>query len=72
MPTCRDCALWDIDAAKDKAGVVRRNRAAICLWVSSENWPMSVRGFSRPAATHTTAEQGNGCPCFVDRGIKKK
>lgn len=69
MPTCRDCALWDIDGAKDKAGRVRHHWGIRCMWESKEPWPMSARG-SRPFVANMNASGGHGCPCFVQREKK--
>lgn len=67
--TCRDCALWDIDAARDKAGRVRKDRAARCKWISIEPWPDSVSSplYMRPKASYVSANCGALCPCFVKR-----
>lgn len=67
MATCRDCKLWDREKAKDKAGRIRRDRAALCLWVSTEAWPHSVNHFAndRPQAGYMTAEDGLGCKRFI-------
>lgn len=66
--TCRDCKLWDIESAKDKAGRIRKANAVRCLWVSKEQWPESVIGWNtRPKPTYMTAEMGHGCKCFQKR-----
>ena len=68
MP-CRDCKLWDTEAAKDKAGRIRKDRAAKCLWISTEVWPVSVneRYSMRPTAGFMRSEDGYRCPRFIKR-----
>lgn len=72
MATCKECKLFDIEAAKDKAGRVRSNWPVLCQWKSKEKYPFSVRGEwnTRPMAGYVTAKDGNGCPCFQKRGTK--
>jgi len=65
--TCRDCKLFDLDAVKDKAGRVRKNKAAKCLWVSKETYPSSVFYPQRVNAGHMTSDSGERCPCFQKR-----
>lgn len=66
--TCRDCKLFDIDAAKDKAGRVRKDRAVRCLWESREQYPVSILAVhGRPKVGYVTSDMGNGCPCFQKR-----
>lgn len=65
--TCRDCKLWDIESAKDKAGRVRKERAARCLWESTEQWPLSVVNAYRPYPGYMCAIDGHRCPCFQKR-----
>ena len=66
--TCKDCKLFDIEAAKDKAGRVQKQWAVRCLWVSTEQYPLSMHAFtSRPKTTHVTADYGDKCPCFQKR-----
>ena len=66
--TCRDCKLWDIESAKDKAGRIRKKNAVKCLWVSKEQWPLSISGLAhRPTATYMTSEDGHRCKCFIKR-----
>jgi len=69
MATCRDCALWEIEAAKDKAGRVLSARAVKCSWVSKEKYPLSVneRFHCRPTPGYMTAKDGHRCPCFQRR-----
>jgi len=64
--TCRNCELWDIEKAKDKAGRVRRTRFVRCLWVPKEVWPQSV---SNPSYL-MYADAGKHCPCFQQRKEK--
>jgi uncharacterized cysteine cluster protein YcgN (CxxCxxCC family) len=67
--TCRDCKLFDIESAKDKAGRVRKANAVKCLWVSKEQYPISVSSvaWSRPTAGYVTSDRDNKCPCFQKR-----
>lgn len=68
MATCRDCKLWNRDEAKDKAGRIRKDRGAKCLWESTEVYPASVREYlspRRPITAYMTAEDGKGCKRFV-------
>ena len=71
MATCRECKLFDLDACKDKAGRVLKSRAARCLWVSKEQWPVSVMraglGNRRAEAGYCQPTDGNRCPCFIKR-----
>lgn len=63
---CRDCKLYDLEATKDKAGRVRRDRVARCLWESKEQWPLSVNLSlnSRPSPSYMLPDGGHGCQCF--------
>ncbi len=65
--TCKECKLFDIESAKDKAGRVRKANAVKCLWVSKEQWPISVVMPNRVRARHVTSEMGHRCPCFQKR-----
>jgi hypothetical protein len=65
--TCRECKLFDIEAAKDKAGRVRKANAVKCLWESKEQYPISIRGYlsdQRPKAGYVTSVDGHRCKCF--------
>ena len=66
---CRDCKLFDIEAAKDKAGRVRKANAVKCLWVSKEQYPISVSFWRdpRPMAGYVTSDRDQKCPCFQKR-----
>ena len=70
MATCRECKLFDIDAAKDKVGRVRKSRLAKCLWVSKEQYPNALYSFGRPTAGYTSSADGFGCKCFIKVGAK--
>jgi len=63
---CRDCALYDVERVKDKAGRIRKDRVTRCNWISTEVYPMSLGyGFNvRPSATFMEPNGGEGCPCF--------
>lgn len=66
--SCRECELFNIEAAKDKAGRVRKANAVACLWKSTEPYPISVfRREVRPKAGFVTCDMGEGCPCFQER-----
>lgn len=69
MTRCRDCALYDLAAVQDKAGRVRSNRVARCLWVSNEPLPASVRNDQRRPILPSYMEpnDGEGCFCFKER-----
>jgi hypothetical protein len=68
MTRCRDCALYDLDAVKDKAGRVRSGWTAKCRWLSTEDYPLSAlsNGY-RPVVGYMEPNQGDGCPCFIER-----
>lgn len=63
---CQNCALWDIQSATDKAGRIRKDWPARCLWASSEQWPTSVRD-THPRPGFSCAEWGTDCACFICR-----
>jgi hypothetical protein len=68
--TCRDCKLFDLEAAKDKAGRVQSKKPVPCLWLSKEQYPVSIREYisgARPRAGYVTAKDGYRCPCFQKR-----
>ncbi len=65
---CKTCALWDIAAARDRAGRVRSDNHVRCLWVSTEVYPIALDwGSNRPKAGRTNAQGGVGCPTYVER-----
>ncbi len=66
---CRECKLFDIDAAKNKAGYIVRTRAVKCLWVSKEQYPISVSSAlgHRPMTGFVRVDDGHRCPCFQKR-----
>lgn len=66
--TCEECVLWDIDSAKDAAVIVRNDWAARCLWVSKEQYPLSMPlNTLRLKPGYMMASDGHGCPCFIKR-----
>ena len=66
MATCRECKLWDRQAAMDKAGRIRRDRTARCLWASNEVWPLSVDSRTiRPIPGSMGPLDGNRCQRFI-------
>jgi hypothetical protein len=79
MPTahsCRTCALYDLDAVKDRAGRVRKNRVAKCRW-ETRMIAASVRrscGYylsGSPGRTirggYMPPNEGKDCPCWEER-----
>jgi hypothetical protein len=69
MAKCRDCKLYDLDAVKNKAGAVLRNRAGKCLWQSTEVWPVSVAECHnrRPTPHYMQPDDGDRCQRFIKR-----
>ena len=68
MTSCRECVLFDLDACKDKAGRVLKERVGRCAWVSTEDYPSALSGFHhRPRAGYRQPNDGQGCPCFKKR-----
>lgn len=68
MASCRECKLYDLDAVKDIAGRVRKDRVARCLWKSTETWPDSVGEWqSRPSAGSMRPNDGQRCKRFIKR-----
>lgn len=69
MAKCRDCKLYDLDAVKNARGSVMSNRAARCLWVSTEVWPASVMEStnSRAKAGYMEPNDGERCKRFIKR-----
>lgn len=69
MAMCRDCKLYDLDAVKDKAGRVRKDRVGRCLWESKEVLPLSIRGNPmKLVGGWMEPNDGNGCKRFIPRG----
>jgi hypothetical protein len=64
---CRNCALWDISAAKSVSGRVLSHSFAQCKWKSTEVWPYSARWSVRPIPRYCTADMGKDCACFTPR-----
>jgi hypothetical protein len=65
---CRDCSLYDLDATRSKSGAVLTNRAARCLWKSTETYPLSVRDADRrPIAGWMRPNDGDRCKRFIKR-----
>ena len=64
---CRDCKLFNIEAAKNKAGRIMKAWAVQCFWKSKEAYPVSVADNYRPHASYVTADYGEGCQCFQKR-----
>jgi len=69
MASCRDCKLYDLDAVKDRAGRVRRDRAAQCLWrPESIVLPDSVKLLA-PVITKMQPDDGQRCKRFIKKAI---
>ena len=69
MARCRDCKLYDLEAVKSKSGAILSTRAARCLWVSKEVWPLSVTSTfnKRPTAGFMQPNEGERCQRFIKR-----
>ena len=69
MASCRECKLFDLDACKDRAGRVRKDRSGRCLWISTEVWPDSVlSSFNpRPTTGWCQPDDGHRCKRFIKR-----
>lgn len=69
MASCRECKLYDLDGAKDKAGRVLKSRVARCLWTSTETWPdsVSVSYNQRPMVSNMQPNDGQRCKRFIKR-----
>lgn len=68
MTRCRDCALYDLDAVKNKAGAVLSTRAAKCNWESTEIYPASARHPNRrPDLFYMEPNVVHDCKTFVQR-----
>jgi hypothetical protein len=65
--TCKECALWDIEAARDRLGRVRKTSYAPCLWKAEFAIPYSVTLWLKPKAGMTRGDRGEKCPCFQKR-----
>lgn len=68
--SCRTCALYDLDALRDRAGRIRAKGAvAKCGWESTETWPASIwrGGFRRPTPAWMGADDGADCACWKPR-----
>ena len=67
-PCCRTCQLWDIDAARDKAGRVQKKAWVLCTWKSSEMWPDSIHPATHRAAPgRISGYHGEACLCWEER-----
>lgn len=67
MVKCRDCALYDLDAVKNKAGAIMSSRIAKCLWISKEQRPVSMWFYNRTDLQKSGYMKPNvdhNCPCF--------
>lgn len=64
--TCRDCQWWDIDAARDKAGRVRR-KPAPCLAPLPVLPESHMLFYGRQVLIPMRATEGTDCPLFQKR-----
>lgn len=66
--SCRYCKHWDIDKSKDKAGRVRSDRSACCLWeLDRSKLPSCVYGYVYLPRQVMYGHEGKCCPCFAKR-----
>ena len=66
--SCKTCHWWDIESAKDKAGRVRSDRAAKCLWPTPPLPDAAYRtAESGIHLAHMAAYYGSQCPCWKER-----
>jgi len=67
---CRNCAFFDLEAAKSASGRVMSERAVRCLWTPRIAFPESVtssyRGL-RLDPRKMQANEGEDCPAFESR-----
>ena len=72
--TCRTCAHYDLAKTLDKAGRVRSDRAARCLWTNTEPLPISLtRSWHMARLTphsHMRPNDGQDCPAHKPREAK--
>lgn len=64
---CGTCALWDRDAAKDKAGRVCAYLAADCLWPSPVAWPALAYRPGTHIILRMFRDEGTDCACWRPR-----
>lgn len=69
MVRCRNCKLYDLDRVRNARGSIMSNRAAPCLWKSTETWPASVvPGLNRrPEPGFMQPNDGDRCQRFIKR-----
>lgn len=68
VKSCKSCALWDIDSARDSAGRVRYGAIVKCGCKSTEIRPASVSSYiSRETGGWTSPHNGTDCLCYVER-----
>lgn len=67
---CLTCQFWDISSAKDKAGRVRKEIGAKCLW-ECPAMPSSYRTLKFTGiyelSLFSSREDGKDCPCWKSR-----
>lgn len=63
---CGTCKWWDIEKAKDKRGVVRKGKVAMCLW-PIPILPASKGGFTSIWLTYMGKDYGTDCQCWEER-----
>ena len=70
---CRTCGLWDIEKAKDKAGRLRKDRVARCMWVCPPLPEAAMYTGNRTiVAGYSSHDQGSECKCWVERTANTK
>lgn len=73
--TCRTCIHFPIESVRDKAGRVRSDRGAKCLWEPPFPFPASSEIGGQKVAISLMfmrANDGGNCPCHVARIGEKK
>ena len=69
---CKSCGLWDRVSAQDKAGRVRKDSFALCLWKMKDPLPESIRDWGKPLylkGGFMPATCGTKCACWVPRTL---
>ncbi len=62
---CGTCALFNLNALKNKAGRVSSSGSARCGWKSIEVYPSSIRiDRGRPTPNYMSRDDGADCGCY--------
>lgn len=70
MASCRECALFNLNACRDKAGRVRRDWLGECRWRHRGVIPDSITSLARVVRRGEQLmlpDEGQRCPCFIKR-----